>query len=66
MFLFWLLNKPLNYRFKKLFITLTPGIDLDMKHIFVHPRYDGNSAYFDVAIVETDSLRFSDFIRPIW
>ncbi len=41
-------------------------MDLDMKRILVHPDYDGKSAYFDVAIAETDNLTFSDFIQPIW
>jgi hypothetical protein len=45
---------------------MTPGTDVNMKRIFLHPRYDNKSAYFDVAVVETESLTFSDLIRPIW
>jgi hypothetical protein len=45
---------------------LTPGADLDMKRIFIHPQYDGKSAYYDVAVVLTENINFSDSIRPIW
>jgi hypothetical protein len=54
------------FREKKSFIKLTPGTTIEKKRIFVHPEYNGKSAYFDIAIVETESLTFSDFIQPIW
>jgi len=45
---------------------LTPGADLDMKRIFIHPQYDGDSAYYDVAVVLTEKIDFSYSIQPIW
>ena len=38
---------------------------LEIKGVFIHPNYNGNSAYFDIAIVETANVTFSYFISPI-
>ena len=38
---------------------------LEIKGVFIHPNYNGNSAYFDIAIVETANVRFSYFVSPI-
>jgi hypothetical protein len=42
------------------------GVDLGMKRIYIHPQYNGESAYFDVAVVLTEKVVFSDLIQPIW
>ena len=31
----------------------------------VHPKFDGNSPYFDVAILEAEKISFSRFISPV-
>jgi hypothetical protein len=38
---------------------------LEIKGVFIHPNYNGNSSYFDIAIVETANVMFSYFISPI-
>ena len=38
--------------------------DLDILASFVHPNYNGDAAYFDVAVLETEPLNFSKSIRP--
>jgi hypothetical protein len=42
------------------------GVDLGMKRIYIHPKYNGESAYFDVAVVLTEKVDFCDLIQPIW
>jgi hypothetical protein len=38
---------------------------LDIERVFLHPRYDGVTAYFDIAVVETRDVTFSNFISPV-
>ena len=39
--------------------------DLDIIKIFVHPKFDGEASYFDVAILETEEITFSRAVRPV-
>ena len=41
------------------------GIDLSINKTFIHPSYDGASAYFDIAVILTDHVTFSRDIQPI-
>ena len=41
------------------------GIDVEVRKITTHPQHLEKSPYYDVAIVETDSVEFSDVIYPI-
>ena len=38
---------------------------LNIKKIFIHPKYVTGLAYFDVAILETEPLNVSTSIQPI-
>jgi hypothetical protein len=38
---------------------------LDIKGVSVHPNYNGISAYFDIAVVKTENVTFSYFVRPV-
>jgi hypothetical protein len=38
---------------------------LDIVRVSLHPNYNGRTSYFDVAIVETQSIIFSKLISPI-
>ncbi len=38
---------------------------LDIQETIVHPDYDHESAYFDVAILVTERIRFTRGIRPV-
>jgi hypothetical protein len=38
---------------------------LDIERVFLHPNYDNITAYFDIAVVFTGNVTFSDFITPI-
>ena len=38
---------------------------LDIREIFIHPKYVDGMAYFDVAILETEPLNVSSSIQPI-
>ena len=40
------------------------GMDLDIRGITVHPEYN-KTAYYDVAIIATDNIDFSNDIQPI-
>jgi len=39
--------------------------NLEILQMYVHPDYDGKSAYFDIAILETKPIEFSKAILPI-
>jgi len=41
------------------------AIDLEIINSIRHPEYDDETAYFDVAILETEKVNFSRAIRPI-
>ena len=41
------------------------GITVKMIKIIRHPKYTGRTSYFDVGIVETDHVTFTEGIRPI-
>ena len=41
------------------------GFDLSINKTFVHPNYNGKSAYFDIAVIQTDYVPFSKNIQPI-
>ena len=41
------------------------GIDVEMRKIIIHPKHKEKSPYYDVAIVKTDYVEFSDIIYPI-
>jgi hypothetical protein len=38
---------------------------LDILNIDKHPQYNGVAAYYDVAVIETEKVAFSQAIRPI-
>jgi hypothetical protein len=38
---------------------------LDILSISIHPDYNGVAAYFDVAVIKTKDVTFSEFIRPV-
>ncbi len=38
---------------------------LDIERVFLHPNYDRKTAYFDIAVVVTGNVTFSDFINPV-
>jgi hypothetical protein len=38
---------------------------LEIKGVSVHPNYNGISAYFDIAVVKTENVTFSYFVRPV-
>jgi hypothetical protein len=38
---------------------------LDILDAFIHPKYVGAKAYFDVAILETKNISFSRGIKPV-
>jgi hypothetical protein len=40
------------------------GIDVDIKYVNVHPLYNKN-AYFDIAIITTNQIKFTIHIKPI-
>ena len=40
------------------------GVDVDIKEVRIHPRYNGKS-YFDVAVIKTNEVEFSYDIRSI-
>merc|ERR1712062_679105 len=38
----------------------------NINRTFIHPSFDGNSSYYDVALIEVDDeLEFDDIIQPI-
>ena len=39
--------------------------DLSINNVTIHPNYNGKSAYFDVAIFETETILFSKAISPV-
>ena len=41
------------------------GIDVEIKEVIKHKKYAGKGSYYDVAIIETDTIKFSDIIKPI-
>ncbi len=38
---------------------------LNILSISIHPDYNGVAAYFDVAVIKTKDVTFSEFIRPV-
>jgi hypothetical protein len=38
---------------------------LDIIEVSLHPNYNGITAYFDIAVVETKIVTFSYFIHPV-
>jgi hypothetical protein len=43
----------------------TRGIQLEIQNYLAHPMYDGETAYFDVGIIMTDAVDYSNTITPI-
>ncbi len=41
------------------------GIDVDIKGVKIHPLYNNNSSYFDIAIITSDIIKFTIGIQPI-
>jgi hypothetical protein len=41
------------------------GIDVDIMKINVHPLYNYSMAYFDIAIIVSNSINFTDNIQPL-
>jgi secreted trypsin-like serine protease len=41
------------------------GIDIDLVEINVHPLYNYKTAYFDIAVITTESIKFTVNIQPI-
>ncbi len=37
----------------------------NIEKVSLHPNYDGKTAYFDIAVVETKVVTFSDYINPV-
>jgi hypothetical protein len=46
-------------------LTTANTLILDIQRAFLHPRYDGKTAYFDIAVVETGTVGFTKFISPV-
>jgi hypothetical protein len=40
-------------------------IILDILNTFIHPDYNGDTVYYDVAVLETKPLNFSGAIQPV-
>ena len=42
------------------------GVDYDLQTAILHPKYNTSSvaAYYDVAIIITETVTFTDFIQP--
>jgi hypothetical protein len=38
---------------------------LDILHVSVHSKYDGITAYYDIAVLETETIAFSKAIKPV-
>jgi hypothetical protein len=38
---------------------------LDIQDIAKHPQYNGITAYFDIAVIETDDVTFSKGVSPV-
>jgi hypothetical protein len=38
---------------------------LDIKAVSLHPDYDLKTAYFDIAVVETENVTFTNYISPV-
>jgi hypothetical protein len=43
----------------------TNTLILDIQKVTLHPNYNGKTAYFDIAVVETANVTFSKFIIPV-
>lgn len=43
----------------------TRGKQLEIRNYVAHPLYDGETAYFDVGIIMTDAVDYSNTITPI-
>ena len=41
------------------------AVTVDIKNKFIHPRYNGKAAHFDVAVLETDNIDFTESIYPV-
>ena len=39
--------------------------DLSIQKISIHPKYNGESAYYDLAIFETEPIALSNFLSPV-
>jgi hypothetical protein len=37
----------------------------DIERVALHPDYDGKTAYFDIAVVDTNIVTFSNYIHPV-
>ncbi len=46
-------------------LTTVNTLILDIERVFLHPNYDRKTAYFDIAVVVTGNVTFSDFINPV-
>jgi hypothetical protein len=38
---------------------------LDIKTVSLHPNYDLKTAYFDIAVVETEAVAFTNYVSPV-
>ncbi len=43
----------------------TRGKQLEIQNYLAHPMYDGEKAYFDVGIIITETVEFTQTIQPI-
>ena len=41
------------------------GYSVPIEKHLIHPRYDGTTAYFDVAVILTKEIELSDTVQPI-
>ena len=41
------------------------GIELDIKTTASHPSYDGKIASYDIGIIETKEVQFTEIIKPV-
>ena len=41
------------------------GFHRKIEKTMVHPNYDGTLAYFDVGIIQTEEVEFSETVQPI-
>ena len=46
-------------------LTIQRGQSLQIVKTFIHPKYDNNTAYYDVGILQTKIVQVSDFVHPI-
>ena len=44
---------------------LSRGFSVPIQKHIIHHNYDGTTAYFDVAIIQTEAIKLSSTVQPI-